>query len=232
MKAGMNEDVDASVPIRIWGTDADGEVFRQSVNARDLSEQSALLDGIEHHLKAGDLLGLQYNGQKAHARVTWVQEANSDHNQLLTVELLERSKCPWTQKLSARPAARHEERRRFTRHRLAVGVELRTVNNGAPLHVRTSDMSGMGCYVETMFPLANGTKLDISIWLDSNKMLTTGVVRTCHIAFGMGIEFTGLTAQEGEILDLYLECRIKAENATNAEVNHSSTHPFVSESVH
>lgn len=229
MKAGMNEDVDVSVPVRIWGTDADGEVFRQSVNARDLREQSALLDGIEHHLKEGDLVGLQYNGQKAHARVTWVQEANSDHHQLLTVELLERSKCPWTQKLSARPATTHGERRRFTRYRVAVGVELRTASNGVPLHVRTSDMSAMGCYAETMLPLAKGTKLDISIWLDSNKLLTTGVVRTCHVAFGMGIEFTGLTTQEGEVLDQYLECRIKAENTTNAEV--SGTYPFVSESV-
>jgi hypothetical protein len=49
-----------------------------------------------------------------------------------------------------------------------------------------------GCSIEAMLPLPVGTILMITFWLNSEKVRTTAIVRTCKGGMGMGIEFTGL----------------------------------------
>jgi hypothetical protein len=83
------------VPVTVWGTDPDGGIFRQRVSAQCLTREGALLSGIEHRLAMGDLLGVQYNQQKAHARVTQITPTSSSHHWLMAVELIEKSRCPW-----------------------------------------------------------------------------------------------------------------------------------------
>jgi hypothetical protein len=60
------------------------------------------------------------------------------------------------------------------------------------MRTQATDIGGRGCYVETMLPLALGTLVNITFWLDSDKIVTPAVVRTCDGGVGMGIEFTGL----------------------------------------
>ena len=46
--------------------------------------------------------------------------------------------------------------------------------------------------METMQPLPVKQILDITFWLNSEKIQTAAIVRTCDGGVGMGIEFIGL----------------------------------------
>ena len=54
--------------------------------------------------------------------------------------------------------------------------------------------------METMLPLPVGKLLTITFWLDSERISTPAVVRSCDGGVGMGIEFTGLDEQTKERL--------------------------------
>src|SRR5690348_4018315 len=88
-------DVPSVLPIVVWGTGTDGEIFRHSAGAKELREDGALLTGILHPVATGDLVGVQYQQHKAHARVTKATKEDEDHHWLLWVQLLEKSRCPW-----------------------------------------------------------------------------------------------------------------------------------------
>jgi hypothetical protein len=60
------------------------------------------------------------------------------------------------------------------------------------MQTSATDISGRGCYVETLLPLPFGTNVNVSFWMESEKITTTGVVRASDPGVGMGIEFTGL----------------------------------------
>jgi hypothetical protein len=69
----------------------------------------------------------------------------------------------------------------------------------------TADMSAGGCYVETRTPLPVTEKVTIAFWLNSERVQTTGVVRTSDRGVGMGIEFTGLDEAAQEQLQWQVE---------------------------
>src|SRR5947208_12144199 len=54
-----------------------------------------------------------------------------------------------------------------------------------------SDVSGNGCYVETILPLPVGTTLRVDFYLENQHIKISAVVRTCDPGVGNGIEFTG-----------------------------------------
>ena len=68
-----------------------------------------------------------------------------------------------------------------------------------------TDMSARGCYIESLVPLAVGSSIFITFWLDSDKIRTSGVVRASDPGVGMGIEFTTLEDQMQKRLQAYLE---------------------------
>jgi hypothetical protein len=73
------------------------------------------------------------------------------------------------------------------------------------MQTNATDISGRGCYVETMLPLARGTELEISFWIESSKVDTTGIVRASDGGVGMGIEFSGLDLESQERLQQCLK---------------------------
>lgn len=208
MKIESNLGIPSAVPVIVWGMDADGWIFRERVNAQRLSEQGALLEGIPQRLRTGDLVGVAYRDQKAHARITWMQDANSESRRPFSVQLLETARCPWMQALE--PAAEQEptERRRFRRYKVALPIELRPKDSDVPLLTNTSDASAGGCYIETMLPLPKGTELEIALRLDNTIIESTAVVRTCDLAVGMGIEFLNLRTTDREAVEQYLASQV------------------------
>jgi hypothetical protein len=88
------------LPLTVFGTDAEGKPFLQHVTAQDLSRKSAVLEGVEHKLKPGDTIGLQFKEHKARALVVWSCEQESGPTQVC-VQLLPVDKCPWEQALDA-----------------------------------------------------------------------------------------------------------------------------------
>ncbi len=102
------------------------------------------------------------------------------------------------------PKVQHLERRHDRRKKLAVEAELHTAGYAAPLRVKTADLSTIGCYVEMMFTLAVGAKLQIGLWINGVKLNTEGVVITRDPQVGNGIQFTGMAAQDRTTLWQFL----------------------------
>ena len=129
--------------------------------------------------------------------------------------MLEGQQCPWEQDMiqqekvissPAQDAAADKDKRRFTRHRIHFPIEfLPERGSGALMRTGATDVSGRGCYVETLLPLARGTALGITFWMDSEKITTSGIVKACDGGVGMGIEFTGLDDTTQERLQQFVE---------------------------
>lgn len=48
----------------------------------------------------------------------------------------------------------------------------------AAMRTQTADIAGGGCYIETMLPLPVRKRLIITLWLNSERVHTTAIVRT------------------------------------------------------
>ena len=73
-----------------------------------------------------------------------------------------------------------------------------------------ADISLGGCYVEMMIPLKVATKLDLTVWLDSAKITTAGMVTSSHPGFGLGVKFIGMLPADRERLQAYLKTHAMA----------------------
>jgi len=218
MKNRPEPRVATNLVIRVWGMGADGKPFLQKAEAHNISSQGAKLSGIEHQLTPGDVIGVQLGDKKARYRVVWIIDAGHLLKIQAGVQLVDGQQCPWTKELtqaeeksalatsSSAPSDPAKNNRRFERLKIRFPLELRNDRGpGSRMQTGTADISGRGCYVETMLPLARGTELNISLWIESEKVDTTGVVRSCDGGVGMGIEFTGMELENQERLQRYLE---------------------------
>lgn len=182
--------------VRVWGMGADGRTFFQNCHAENISSQGAQLSGLDQKLTAGDTIGVQNRDRKARFRVVWVIDGGPLHKVQAGLQLLEGQECPWKQELTqpgVAPPAQGKNQRKFVRHQIRFPLELRDERGGGA-HIQTSatDISGRGCYVETLLPFPLGTSVQITFWMESEKVNTVGIVRTSDPGVGMGIEFVGL----------------------------------------
>jgi PilZ domain len=191
--------VDTDLPIRVWGMDAKGKPFFQNVRARNISRQGALVSGIEHELKPGDVIGVQHEQKKARFRVVWVVDAGGIQKNQAGLQMLDGQECPWQEALSqgqaasGGAAAHPSNRRRRARHKISFALELRDERTNIPMRVNATDISGNGCYIETIMPIQVGTTLKVEFFIEDERVNSTAIVRTCDPGVGMGIEFISLT---------------------------------------
>src|SRR6202020_3526588 len=89
------------------------------------------------------------------------------------------------------PHSAPDNRRSFQRHKTSFPLEFRDERVNTPMRVNATDISGNGCYVETVMPLAISTTLRVDFWIEEEHVSTTANVRTRDPGVGMGIEFTG-----------------------------------------
>ena len=117
--------------------------------------------------------------------------------------------CPWAAvlppdlKLDERTQQRQDNRRKFMRHKISYPLEMRDERVNTPLRVNATDISGNGCYVETVMPLGVGTALRVDLWIEDERLSHSAVVRTRDPGVGMGIEFTGLTEESKKRFQAY-----------------------------
>jgi len=194
--------------VRVWGMDADGRPFFQNANATNLSSEGAMLSGIAHPLKAGDVIGVQHGEKKARFKVVWVIDGGVARRIEAGVQVLPNQESPWQKLATAEKAevAQAKNKRRYVRHKVLFPLEI-GFEDSRRTHMQTNatDIGGRGCYVETLLPLALGTKVKITFWMDSEKIQTSGVVRTSDGGVGMGIEFTQLDNHIQERLQKHLD---------------------------
>jgi hypothetical protein len=110
------------------------------------------------------------------------------------------------------PAARWLSRRdrpfeppAFHRHKISLPLEIRDERINMPIRINATDVSGNGCYIESMQPLSRGTVLRVDFWMDSEHIKISAVVRTCDPGVGNGIEFTGMPVESKARLQAYLD---------------------------
>jgi len=167
-----------------------------------------LLTGVECELKVGDTIGVQCDDKKARCTVVWAMNTGLIKKNQVGVKLLTDQECPWKNYLpldGATVTIPASNRRHFHRHKISLPIELRDERVKAPTRINATDVSGNGCYVETMLPLPIGTVLRIDFWLDSERMNISAVVRTCDPGVGNGIEFTGLPPDGKARMQAYLD---------------------------
>jgi hypothetical protein len=220
--------MDVQLPVRVFGMGADGLPFINNVQARNISHHGAKLSGLETHLKPGDVIGVQVGNQKARCKVIWVVDAGPAQKISIGVNLVEGQPCPWEKELeptqpvaesAARTAPSSGDKRKFSRHRVPFPIEIRDPDGlGSYMTSKSADISAHGCYVETMLPLPAGKILNITFWLDSERISTPAVVRSCDGGVGMGIEFTGLDEPTQMRLQQQIETMAaESETSGNAE---------------
>jgi len=187
---------------------ASGQTFSQHVRARNISSSGALFSGLEHELKVGDVIGVQYGDRKSRCKVIWVMDGGPVQKIQAGVQIVTDQDCPWKNELSPEqiaPPTEPNNRRRFARHRISFPLELRDERVKTPMRVNATDVSGNGCYVETILPLAIGTTLRVEFSIGEEKISTSAVVRTSDPGVGNGVEFIGLTPDTKQRLQTHLE---------------------------
>jgi hypothetical protein len=196
--------------LRVWGMGADNQPFHQNANAQNVSVTGACIIGLEHELKVGDVIGVQYETKKARCKVVWVMEAGGLKKVQVGVQLVADQECPWLSQLpvemrSNQPVSIPDNRRRFQRHKISFPLEFRDEHVNTPMRVNATDISGNGCYVETVMPLTVSTVLKVDFWIDEERISTTATVRTRDPGVGMGIEFTGLPDETKKRFQAHLD---------------------------
>jgi len=165
----------------------------------------------------GDVVGVQYQTRKARCRVVSAEDHGFLEKTRAELLLVEGQECPWLAEIpkevpkNSTPSAKVTvvelagNKRRFSRHRIYFSIEFCDERVNTQIRTRATDISGAGCYVETMQPMAVGTILHIEFWMDSEKVATSGIVRAHDPGVGMGIEFTGLVPDMQIRLQDYLD---------------------------
>jgi hypothetical protein len=202
---------------------ANDQPFFQNATAQNVSVTGACIYGLDQKLKVGDIIGIQYEAKKARCKVIWITDAGGPKKIQVGVQLVADQECPWLGLLSdeiraSNPIPKPDNRRRFTRHKISFPLELRDERVNTPMRVNATDVSGNGCYVETVMPLAVGTMLRIDFWLDQNHVSTSASVQTRDPGVGMGIEFTGMTEDAKNRFQAFLD-----QTATPSSVPHSGS---------
>ncbi len=216
------------LPIRVFGMGTDGRPFLNHAQARNISQHGAKLSGLETQLKPGDVIAVQVGEKKARCKVIWVVDAGQAQRIEVGVNLLEGQPCPWENEMQssaqapepASPVApSSDNKRKFPRHKVPFPIEMRDPDGvGSHMRTRSADISGRGCYIETMLPLPIGKVLSITLWVDAQRVSTPAVVRSCDGGVGMGIEFTGLDEATQDRLQQQVEAMAaEGETSGNAQ---------------
>ena len=71
-----------------------------------------------------------------------------------------------------------------------MGAEVYALGSKVPQHCNLIDISPGGCYVEMISPFPPGTTIDIIVRTENIKTRLKGKVRSAHMGYGMGVEFS------------------------------------------
>ncbi len=210
--------VSLQLPIRVWGMDANGKPFAVSAETMEISALGARLRGVTP-VKNGEVIGIQYEDQKARFRVVWLGDATTQSSGEIGVRSLDESKCIWSNALQSPPSAKAQaaaavplaeqksltpNRRRYVRYPCNAEVELRSGTAAMSTRFRLSDISLGGCYVETMSTLPLDTPVFLTLRTPQAVIDIRSNVRTSHPSMGMGIGFTDIAPEQWKLLADYV----------------------------
>lgn len=89
------------LPVRVWVIDERGRWLAQFAVAHNISRGGALLMGLEHQLRCGDLILVEYDTIKSRIksrfRIIWIRDSEGPYKIEAAVQRLDEDKCPCEQ---------------------------------------------------------------------------------------------------------------------------------------
>lgn len=199
---------DVKLPVRIFGTDADGRIFSENVFTVNISQDGACLAGVKARLLPEEIVGLTYQQKKQHFRVKWQGQPGTPKAGQMGLLNLSPSKPYWdiplpTFELDSFKQEQAGERRHFPRYKCSISVEIHP-ESGAMVWAKASDLSLGGCFVEMSIPFKQDAKIKMGIWLGSTKLWATAKVISSTPGFGVGIAFVDIADSDREKFSQFL----------------------------
>jgi hypothetical protein len=87
----------SGIPVRVWGIDAKHRPFQATVSAFNMSTHGALLHGVQNHLRPGDTIELQYEGQTTAYTVIWTGGPGTQQAGQVGLRRAANQPCPWSE---------------------------------------------------------------------------------------------------------------------------------------
>lgn len=101
-----------------------------------------------------------------------------------------------------------EERRRSPRFPFIAAAEIHEPNNGSLLSARVSDISAMGCYVDTINPLPGGTAVRVKIFNETQSFEAAATVAYSLRNLGMGLSSGEVPPSSRDVLQEWLPATV------------------------
>jgi len=195
--------IEKKVPVRIFGTDSNGQIFSEKAFTVNVSRQGVELTGVQAQPAVDEIIGLTYGQTKGHFRVKWVGAPNTPRAGHIGLLNLTPEKALWDFPLleaaldNYRPQVqRIAERRSNPRMKCSLSVELYPQAQETPIRAKATDISLGGCFVEMPMPLPRNSQLRIAIWVHDYKLWTDARVASSTPGFGIGVQFLQLSGTD------------------------------------
>ncbi|HEX4076432.1 MAG TPA: PilZ domain-containing protein [Candidatus Acidoferrales bacterium] len=97
------------------------------------------------------------------------------------------------------------ERRRAPRYQLVAEAEIISPLSDVCLGAQTSDVSLVGCFMNTKFSLPLGTEIRIRLKYEQTTLVTGGAVARSEPSMGFGVSFTNMKEAQKKLLQKWLQ---------------------------
>ncbi len=196
------------VPVRIFGSDSDGQVFSEKVFTVNVSRNGAELAGVSRNLNVDEVVGLTYGNNRVRFRVRWIGESGTPKAGHVGLLNLTPEKTLWDFPLPTNADDDYEpgsiELRKHPRFRCENSVEVH-LKEGASFRGTVTDLSVGGCYVEMPIPVQPGTRLKVCIWFGQTKAWAEAQVTHWTPGVGIGLRFNEISDQDLDQIRRFLD---------------------------
>jgi hypothetical protein len=114
-------------------------------------------------------------------------------------------------------AADPKEKRRHPRYPFSATAEIIDIQAKTRITGRTSDIARMGCYIDTISPLAANAAVALRITQGKESFETRATVAYSLVGMGMGLLFTTTEPAQIRILEAWLR-ELRGEKLDDAEL--------------
>lgn len=113
------------------------------------------------------------------------------------------SSNPTTPKV-ATTSPRNSERREVPRYTFIASAEQTDLDSGTRISARVSELSLRGCYLDTLNPFPEGTRIRVLIFHGDTTFTVRATVVYPQRHLGMGVEFSAVEPEQLEVLRKWL----------------------------
>lgn len=219
----LNKRIHVALPVRITHWDNDNRPALRMACTYDISPRGARISGLSG-VKNGEIVALERGRTgKIYCRVAWVGEQSSELTGQVGIECVEAGRDLWESELREMDESfdllqfekklsrstfenfSQESRRRQPRFDVkGVAELLRASTNTREGQGGISNLSEMGCLVQTSHTLAMGAQLKLVLQLANYDLTVKGEVRHTAPEMGMGIEFSEIRKGDRQVLSFLL----------------------------